>query len=70
MIILGLILLIVGFVAPLIWIPAMAWSYRQATVDLARRFSVPIEVMKARLTLFAARRRSFRPKGWVDKTSI
>lgn len=34
------------------------------TVDLARRFAVPVEVMKARLTLFAARRRSFRPKGW------
>ena len=40
------------------------------TVDLARRFAVPIEVMKARLTLFAARRRSFRPKGWKTKPPI
>ena len=32
-----IVLFTVGFVAPLIWIPAMAWSYRQATVDLARR---------------------------------
>ena len=37
------------------------------TVELARRFAVPVEVMKARLTLFAARRRSFRPKGWKGR---
>ena len=37
------------------------------TIDLARRFAVPVDVMKARLTLFAARRRSFRPKGWKGK---
>jgi len=40
------------------------------TVDLARRFAVPVEVMKARLTLFSARRRSFKPKGWTDKKPI
>ena len=31
------------------------------TSELARQFAVPADVMKARLTLFAARRRSFRP---------
>lgn len=31
------------------------------TVELARQFAVPADVMKARLKLFAARRRSFRP---------
>lgn len=32
------------------------------TPELAAQFAVPVEVMKARLTLFAARRRSFIPK--------
>lgn len=32
------------------------------TIELARQFAVPADVMKARLKLFAARRRSFRPK--------
>ena len=32
------------------------------TTELAALFAVPAEVMKARLTLFAARRRSFRPR--------
>lgn len=31
------------------------------TLELARQFAVPADVMKARLKLFAARRRSFRP---------
>ena len=39
-------------------------------VDLARRFAVPVEVMKSRLMLFSARRRSFRPKGWGGKPAI
>lgn len=30
-------LLLLGMVAPLIWIPAMGWSYRQATIALAQR---------------------------------
>ena len=33
----------------------------QRTIELARQFAVPADVMKARLKLFAARRRSFRP---------
>ena len=32
------------------------------TQELAAMFAVPYEVMKARLTLFAARRRSFKPR--------
>lgn len=31
------------------------------TIELARQFAVPADVMKTRLKLFAARRRSFRP---------
>ncbi len=32
------------------------------TTELAHQFAVPYEVMKSRLTLFAARRRSFKPR--------
>lgn len=42
----------------------------KGTVDLARRFAVPVEVMKQRLMLFSARRRSFRPKAWKNKAPI
>ena len=40
------------------------------TIELASLFAVPVDVMKSRLTLFAARRRSFRPKGFHGKPSI
>lgn len=36
---------------------------QRRTSELARKFAVPYDVMKNRLTLFAARRRSFRPRG-------
>ena len=34
----------------------------QRTIDLARLFAVPADVMRSRIQLFGARRRSFRPK--------
>lgn len=35
---------------------------QKRTVELARLFAVPFDVMKSRLTLFSARRRSFKPR--------